>query len=112
MQFRLRILLVLALAMLAPVVRATSVVPPSFPELVKGADAIYRGSVTAVEARRVERPDGGSMIKTYVTVTIERALKGPERSEVTLEFLGGTVGDESRRSNRSRTIELFGDGDG
>lgn len=89
-------LMALAVAAVAPALRATSVVPPSFPELVNDADAIYRGTVTSVAARRVERPDGaGSMIKTFVTVTIDRALKGPARSEVTLEFLGGTVGDES-----------------
>ncbi len=83
------------LAVTAPL-PATTVVPPSFAELVADADAIYRGTVSAVEARRVARPDGqGAIIKTFVTVRIEKVLKGPERPEVTLEFLGGTVGDES-----------------
>jgi hypothetical protein len=86
----------LLLLMLAPSLRATSVVPPSFPELVAEADAIYRGQVTAVKARRVDRTDGeGSVIKTFVTFAVERVLKGPEEKEVTLEFLGGTIGDES-----------------
>lgn len=91
---RIRVLFSLLLV-LAPIVRATTVVPPSFPELVDGAEAIYRGRVTSIEARQVDRPDGSRVIKTFVTVAIERALKGPERGEVTLEFLGGTVGDES-----------------
>lgn len=91
MQFRLTFLL---LALLAPALRATSVVPPDFPELVAEADSIYRGRVTAVEARRVARADGGSTIKTFVTVAVERALKGPEQKEVTLEFLGGQIGNE------------------
>ena len=96
MPLRLFFPLLVALAVLTPALRATSVVPPSFGELVDGADAIYRGTVTAVEARRVERPDGaGAMIKTFVTVAIERTIKGPEKKDVTLEFLGGTVGDES-----------------
>jgi hypothetical protein len=83
------------LACVAPV-HATSVVPPSFAELVADADAIYRGTVTAVTSRHVARPDGqGAVIKTFVTVRIEKVLKGAERPEVTLEFLGGTVGDES-----------------
>ena len=86
----------LLLLALVPAVRATSVIPPSFAELVSEADAIYRGRVTAVQARRVERPDGeGSVIKTFVTIAVERVLKGAEQREVTLEFLGGTVGDES-----------------
>ena len=92
---RLRIpLLLLALAAL-PGARATSVVPPNFPELVSEAEAIYRGRVTAVQARRVEAPDGGSVIKTFVTFAVERSLKGTDRKEITLEFLGGTVGDDS-----------------
>lgn len=74
---------------------ATSVIPPSFPELVAEAEAIYRGKVAAVEARRVARPDGGSVIKTFVTFMVERVLKGAARSDVTLEFLGGTVGEET-----------------
>lgn len=78
-----------------PAARATSVIPPSFPELVAEAEAIYRGRVSHVEARRVEQSDGGSVIKTFVTVAVERVLKGPDRSEIALEFLGGTVGDET-----------------
>jgi hypothetical protein len=91
---RIRLLFLLLFA-LAPLARATSVVPPSFAELVHEADAIYRGRVTAVAPRRVELPDGGSVIKTFVTVTVERTLKGPAKSDVVLEFLGGTLGEES-----------------
>src|SRR5688500_13012359 len=88
--------LLLTLALVAtPGARATSVIPPSFPELVAEAEAIYRGTVTGIEARRVARPDGGSVIKTFVTFAVDRVLKGPGQSEVVLEFLGGTVGDES-----------------
>lgn len=92
---RLRLSAVLLL-LLAPFAAATSVVPPTFSELVQEADAIYRARVTAVQARRVALADGsGSVIKTFVTLAIERVLKGAEQSEVTLEFLGGAVGDES-----------------
>jgi hypothetical protein len=95
MQFRPSFLLLGLLALGAPAARATSVVPPSFPELVDEAEAIYRGRVTAVEARHVGRPDGGSVIKTFVTFAVDRVLKGPAQSEVVLQFLGGTIGDES-----------------
>lgn len=88
--------LVFLLFTLLPAARATSVIPPSFAELVSESDAIYRGRVTAVQARRVERADGeGSVIKTFVTFAVERVLKGLEQREVTLEFLGGTVGEET-----------------
>jgi hypothetical protein len=75
--------------------RATSVIPPSFPELVQEADAIHRGRVTAIQAVRATAPDGTPIIRTHVTLTLERTLKGAERSTITLEFLGGTLGDES-----------------
>ena len=91
---RIRILFCL-LCLLAPLVRATSVVPPNFPELVAEADAIYRGRVTSVESRRVERPNGGNVIKTFVTIAIDRVLKGATENSVTLEFLGGTIGEET-----------------
>jgi hypothetical protein len=88
--------LFLFLLALVPAGHATSVIPPSFAELVGEADAIYRGRVTAVQARRVEAPDvEGGVIKTFVTFAVERVLKGPDQTEVTLEFLGGTVGEET-----------------
>ncbi|MSU50226.1 MAG: hypothetical protein EXS37_14265 [Opitutus sp.] len=95
MTFRLVSLFVFALAVLQPGLRATTVVPPSFPELVGEADAIYRGRVTAVEARRLARPDGGTVIKTFVTFAIDRVLKGAAQKEIVLEFLGGTVGGDT-----------------
>jgi len=94
MPFRIALLfLVLATA---PVLQATTVVAPTFAELVSEADTIFRGRVTAVQARRVAgTDDGGPLIKTFVTFTVERLLKGAAPQEVTLEFLGGTVGADS-----------------
>lgn len=89
----LRLLFLLAVA--APALRATSVVAPTFAELVAEADTIFRGRVTAVTARRIEQPDApGVLIKTYVTFTVERVLKGRAGPTITLEFLGGTVGGD------------------
>lgn len=94
------------LACLAGMARATSVIPPSFPELVAEAEAIYRGSVTASEARRVAAPDGTSVIKTFVTFAVDRVLKGTARDQVVLEFLGGTVGDETLTISGVPTFNL------
>lgn len=92
---RSRFLVFLLLGVMAASARATSVVPPTFAELVAEADAIYRGRVTQQQVRRVELPDGnGSVIKTFVSFAIERVLKGPPATEVVLEFLGGTLGEE------------------
>jgi hypothetical protein len=91
MRFR-HLYLLLALAAFA---RATTVEPPSFPELVAEADSIYRGQVKSVEAHHVAAPGGESVIKTFVTFTVEHTLKGAAQAEVVLQFLGGTVGDDS-----------------
>jgi hypothetical protein len=73
---------------------ATSVKPPSFPELVAEADAIARATVTDITARWVDSPNG-RVIKTFVTVSVEKRLKGTTPDTVTLEFLGGTVGGDT-----------------
>jgi len=91
----LRFLALVSALALAPFARATSVVPPTFSELVAESDAIYRARVTTVQARRVAREDGSVVIKTFVTLAIEHTLKGPAQDGVTLEFLGGKIGDES-----------------
>jgi hypothetical protein len=91
----MRLLLAALLLALAPALRATSVIPPSFPELVAEAETIVRGRVTAVTARRVARTDApGSVIRTYVTLAVERVLKGTAPAEVTLELLGGSLGPD------------------
>ena len=76
--------------------RATSVVPPSFPQLVAEAQSIFEGTVTAVDCRWVDT-SAGRVIKTFVTFSVDRTIKGNPGTNTTLEFLGGTVGDETMR---------------
>ena len=76
--------------------RATSVTPPSFPELVAEAQVIARGTVTGISSRWVDAPQGRT-IKTFVDFAIEKTLKGTSSGTVTLEFLGGTVGADTLR---------------
>lgn len=73
---------------------ATTVIPPSFEELVSRAEMIFQGSVTDV---RSEWTGEGAQrhIMSYVTVKVEDAIKGNPGSTVTLEMLGGTVGGET-----------------
>ena len=73
--------------------RATSVTPPSFSELVDEAQVIARGTVTSVSSRWVES-SRGPLIKTFVTVAVEKRLKGEAPDTLTLELLGGTVGSD------------------
>lgn len=73
---------------------ATTVIPPSFDELVSRAEMIFQGSVTDV---RSEWTGEGAQrhIMSYVTLKVEDAIKGKPQSTVTLRMLGGTVGGET-----------------
>src|SRR4026208_415309 len=73
---------------------ATTVIPPSFDELVSRAEMIFQGSVTDV---RSEWTGEGAQrhIMSYVTLKVEDANKGNPGSTVTLRMLGGTVGGET-----------------
>jgi hypothetical protein len=73
---------------------AMTVVPPTFTELVAESSTIVRGTVQAIRSEKVAG-QRGALIKTFVTFRVSSALKGAQlNQEVTLSFLGGTVGDE------------------
>jgi hypothetical protein len=73
---------------------ATTVIPPSFDDLVSRAEMIFQGKVTDV---RSEWTGEGAQrhIMSYVTLKVEDAIKGNPGSTVTLQMLGGTVGGET-----------------
>src|SRR5438270_14100731 len=73
---------------------ATTVIPPSFDELVSRAQMIFQGTVTDV---RSEWTGEGAQrhIMSYVTLKVEEAIKGNPGASVTLRMLGGTVGSET-----------------
>lgn len=86
--------LVLVALCLTGAVRATSVIPPSFDELVGDAELIFRGEVTGVRSGWVG--DGARRrIATWVTFAVEHALRGTAGATLTLEFLGGSVGEKA-----------------
>ena len=70
--------------------RATTVIPPTFDELVNDADTIFEGTVTGT---RSEWTGEGAdrHIETYVTFKVEDAIKGSLGGEYTIRMLGGTV---------------------
>jgi hypothetical protein len=93
----LRRFVALAGAALAAVsASAMSVVPPTFDQLITVSDTVVRGSVTGVRAAYVDTP-AGRAISTFVTLHVERTLKGAPAAADTLvlEFLGGTIGADS-----------------
>lgn len=75
-------------------VTATSVIAPTFEQLVQQAELIFQGTVTDV--RSVWEGEGAQRhIDTYVTFHIDEKVKGNATSLYTIRMLGGTVGDET-----------------
>lgn len=73
---------------------ATTVIPPTFNELVQQAELIFQGTVTDV--RSVWEGEGGQRhISSYVTFQIQDTLKGVPGGTYTIKMLGGTVGEDS-----------------
>ncbi|HEY0369797.1 MAG TPA: hypothetical protein VGC85_09390 [Chthoniobacterales bacterium] len=90
-----RLLIVALCATLAlTTVRATTVIPPSFDQLVANAEVIIQGTVSDVQSQWTG--EGAQRhIVTYVTVNVDDAIKGNVGASYTLRMLGGTVGDET-----------------
>ena len=75
-------------------ITATTVIPPTFEQLVQQAELIFQGTVTDV--RSVWEGEGAQRhISTYVTFQIGENMKGNAGSSYTIRILGGTVGDET-----------------
>jgi hypothetical protein len=73
---------------------ATTVIPPTFDQLVQQADVIFQGSVT--EVKSVWEGEGAQRhISSYVTFQVQDSIKGNAGASYTIRMLGGTVGDET-----------------
>lgn len=77
---------------LSSFVDATTVVAPSFAELVAQADVVFEGEVFDTRARVSPERDG-SPIVTDVYFRVGKVFKGVPSSGLVLQFLGGEVGD-------------------
>ena len=74
------------------IVNATSVVPPTFEEMVDRADLVFVGRV--VNSSAAWRSVGTNrVIFTQIEFEMKEVLKGRAGNSVTLQFLGGTVGE-------------------
>jgi hypothetical protein len=69
---------------------ATTVIPPTFDQLVGEAEMIFEGTVTGL---RSEWTGAGSErhIVTYVSFKVEDPIKGALGAEYTIRMMGGTV---------------------
>jgi len=74
--------------------RATTVIPPTFDELVSKAEVIFQGTVTDVRSQWIGE-GAQHRIVSYVTFNVEDAMKGTPGATYTLRMLGGTVDGET-----------------
>lgn len=91
---KIALILLAASLFCGPRASATTVIPPSFDQLVGQAEFIFQGEVTNVRSLWVGE---GSQrhIDTYITFKVADVLKGEAASSYTMRVFGGTVGDES-----------------
>ena len=80
--------------MLAPSLQATSVIAPRFETLVDAAELIFSGQVIS-QRSEWRNIDGKKSIVTLITLGVQQVHKGHAGNTVTLQFLGGTIGDTS-----------------
>jgi hypothetical protein len=92
---RLFFLLALAWTLVGlPAAQGTTVIPPTFDELVSRAEAIFQGTVTDVQSQWTGE-GAQRRIVSYVTFTVEDTMKGAPGEAYTLRMLGGTVDGET-----------------
>jgi hypothetical protein len=85
--------------------RATTVIPPTFDQLVSDAELIFQGAVTASRSFWI---GGGAErhIVTDVTFRIEDSIKGAPGKSYTIRMLGGTVGGETIEVSDAPTFKV------
>ena len=92
----MKVLRSLVLALLVAVscnaVRATTVIPPTFDELVTRAETIFEGTVSGLRSEWTGE-GANRHIVTYVTFHVEDAIKGAAGADYTIQMFGGTVED-------------------
>ena len=73
---------------------ATTVIPPTFDQLVSRAQVIFQGAVTDVRSQWAG--EGAQRhIVTFVTFKVEDTLKGNAGATYSIRLLGGTVDGET-----------------
>ena len=75
-------------------VQATTVIAPTFDQLVDEAEVIFQGKVTAVHSQWTGE-GAQRVIVTLVTFNVEEAMKGNPGQSYTVRMLGGTVNGET-----------------
>src|SRR5947209_6203544 len=88
------VLPILLIAATLATANATTVVAPTFEQLVGQAELVFQGTVTDVKS--VWEGQGAQRhIETYVTFQVADKVKGDAGSSYTIRMLGGKVGEDA-----------------
>ena len=79
-----------ALFSLGFVATATTVIPPTFDELVSRAEVIFEGEVTGMQSQWIGEGSEHRIV-TFVTFKVDETLKGNPGTVYSMRMLGGTV---------------------
>jgi len=109
MKIRNSLLISLAAAIVAATsVSATTVVPPTFEQLVDQAQVIFHGTVTKLNSQWIGE-GAQRRIVTFVTFDVKESLKGQTGKTYTIRTFGGTVDGETMRIGDAPTFEVGDD---
>ena len=101
-----RLLTLAACALLAVAsAPATTVIPPTFDQLVGQAELIFQGTVTDVKSEWAGE-GGQRRIVSYVTFQVDDALKGAPGTSYTIRMLGGTVDGQTMEVSDSPKFKV------
>ena len=99
------VLAAICAALVISTAQATTVIPPSFDELVGQAQLIFQGTVTDTQSQWTG--EGGSRrIVTLVSFKVDEAIKGEPGHTYTVRMLGGTVGDQTMEVSDSPKFKV------
>lgn len=86
----------LALLLIAPVTRATTVIQPTFSEMVDAADYIVRVEVKSVTSAWRDNPSqpGDRYIGSKIELAVREVIKGTPPDPLVLDVVGGRVGED------------------
>ncbi len=104
-------------AVALPNAPATSVIAPRFEALVDRAELIFTGQVIS-QGSEWRNINGQKSIVTLVSFAVRQVHKGRADAIVTLQFLGGTIGDvtldvaEIPKFRNGERVVLFVEGNG
>ena len=88
------LLIVASLLIVGGSAHATTVIPPSFEQLVDQAELIFQGNVTRVSSQWVGEGSERHIV-SYVTFQIKDSVKGDPGQSYTIRMFGGTVDGET-----------------